>query len=117
VPSFLYNQAMQPIPLSARLLTLSFTFWLLLGSAASAQTAASGSAASTSPQTPQAVVSDPANREPRIERIHLEDAGSVIDELRVGGETKSIDVKPKGGMPAYQVAPGSGERSWKVLGF
>ena len=42
---------------------------------------------------------------------------SIIDELRIGGETKSINVQPKGGMPAYQVGPVSGERSWKVLGF
>ncbi len=55
--------------------------------------------------------------EKRTERIHIEDAGSSIDELRVGGETKTIDVKPKGDMPAYQVAPSSGERSWKVLDF
>lgn len=55
--------------------------------------------------------------EQRSERIHLEDKGSVIDELRVGGETKSIDVQPKGGMPAYQVAPASGQRSWKIMGF
>ena len=51
------------------------------------------------------------------ERIRLEDKGSVIDELRVGGQTRSIDVQPKGGMPAYQVAPTNGQRSWKILGF
>jgi hypothetical protein len=55
--------------------------------------------------------------EKRTERIHIEDSGASIDELRVGGETKTIDVKPKGGMPAYQVQPASGERSWKILGF
>lgn len=51
------------------------------------------------------------------ERIRLEDKGSVIDELRVGGQTRSIDVQPKGGMPAYQVEPTNGQRSWKILGF
>ena len=55
--------------------------------------------------------------EQRTERIRVEDAGSRIDELRVGGETKSIVVQPKGGMPAYQVQPGSGERSWKIANF
>jgi len=55
--------------------------------------------------------------EKRTERIHIEDSDSKIDELRIGGETKSIDVQPKGGMPAYQVAPTSGERTWKILGF
>jgi hypothetical protein len=55
--------------------------------------------------------------EQRAERIHIEDADSSIDELRVGGETKRISVQPKGGMPAYQIQPASGERSWKILGF
>ena len=55
--------------------------------------------------------------EARSERIRIEDAGSRIDELRVGGETRSITVQPKGGMPAYQVQPSSGERRWKVLAF
>lgn len=59
----------------------------------------------------------PDKVEPRIERIHVEDGGASIDELRVGGETQSITVQPKGGMPAYQVAPKTGESSWKVLGF
>ena len=55
--------------------------------------------------------------EKRTERIRIEDAGSRIDELRVGGETKTITVQPKGGMPSYDVKPDSGERSWKILGF
>ena len=55
--------------------------------------------------------------EKRTERILIEDAGSRISELRVGGETKTITVQPKGGMPAYDVKPDSGERSWKILGF
>jgi hypothetical protein len=55
--------------------------------------------------------------EKRTEHIRVEDAGSRIDELRIGGVTKSIDVQPKGGMPAYQIAPTGGERSWKVVDF
>ena len=72
--------------------------------------------------------------EQRIERIRVDDAGSRIDELRVGGETQSITVTPKGSMPAYDVlpasanrAPSAGERNsasasggtrvWKILGF
>ena len=55
--------------------------------------------------------------EQRTERIHVEDASTRIDELRVGGETRSIKVQPKGDLPAYEVAPASGERSWKVLSF
>jgi len=55
--------------------------------------------------------------EQRAERIHVEDAGMSIDELRVGGETRSVKVQPKGGMPAYEITPSNGERSWKILGF
>ena len=55
----------------------------------------------------------PAKKVPdqTIERIRHEDAGSRIDELRVGGETKSITVQPKGDAPAYQVAPDSNNRN------
>lgn len=55
--------------------------------------------------------------EPRVEHIQVEDSAARIDELRVGGETQSISVQPKSGMPAYQVEPKTGERTWKVLGF
>lgn len=68
-------------------------------------------------QAPAPAASAQGVVEKRTERIRVEDAGARIDELRIGGETKSIDVKPKGGMPAYQIQPSSGERSWKVLGF
>lgn len=67
--------------------------------------------------------------EQRIENIRHEDAGSRIDEVRVGGETKSITVQPKGNAPAYEIAPDNANRSpatpererasggWKILGF
>lgn len=42
----------------------------------------------------------------RIEHIKVEDAGSRIEELRVGGETKRITVQPKSGnAPEYEVKP------------
>lgn len=44
----------------------------------------------------------------RIERIRHEDAGSRIDELRVGGQTRSISVQPKNGAPGYEVSPARG---------
>ena len=60
-----------------------------------------------------------------IERITVDDGGARISELRVGGETRSISVQPKGGMPTYDVRPisgadvqpTSGTRTWKILGF
>lgn len=68
-------------------------------------------------QTPATEAAPKAAIEKRTERIRIEDAGSRIDELRIGGETKTITVQPKGGMPAYDVQPQSGERSWKIVGF
>ena len=59
----------------------------------------------------------PGAIEQRAERLTIEDAGTRIDELRIGGETRTIDVQPNGGMPAYPIQPTRGERSWKILGF
>lgn len=59
-----------------------------------------------------------------MERLRIQDAGSRIDELRVGGETQSITVQPAGNAPAYEVRPatsttqdGAGSRFWNVLKF
>jgi hypothetical protein len=63
--------------------------------------------------------------------VRIQDAGSRIDELRVGGETQSISVQPAGNAPAYEVRPadasrspsgsaaqdGVGARFWNVLKF
>lgn len=91
------------------------------------------------PSKPAASASQPApapagRPDQRIEHIRVEDSGARIDELRVGGETQSITVQPKSGMPAYEILPtdgknsppaltrdgsprGAGERVWKVLSF
>lgn len=46
------------------------------------------------------------------ERIRVEDGGSRIDELRVGGQTQSITVQPKvGNLPEYEVQPSDGVRN------
>ncbi len=72
--------------------------------------------------------------DPLIQRIRVEDAGSRIDEVRVGGQTQSITVQPKMGpsLPAYEVKPADtargaasptsqndmmGSRVWNVLKF
>ncbi len=48
----------------------------------------------------------------RTERIRVEDGGSRVDELRVGGQTQTITVQPKtGDMPAYEVLPSDGVRN------
>jgi len=80
--------------------------------------------------TTAAAATDSAGRAPdrghqSIERIRFEDGGSRIDELRVGGQTQSIVVQPKGDLPAYEVRPPdargtsaqSGARVWNFLRF
>lgn len=77
----------------------------------------------------------PLQRAPgdRIERITTEDALTRVDEVRVDGQTQSIQVQPKNGAPAYQVQPlspgqtpgesagrpngNAGRSSWRVLNF
>ena len=86
-----------PLP-HARAMGLAFA--LTAASVAGAQTATS----------PDAVPAEnaPAARSERIERITHEDELSRIDELRVGGQTRSIEVQPKNGAPAYEIAPAPG---------
>ena len=84
-----------------------------------------GWAQTGTPAKPQAagVAAQPASAQPAastnqlIERIHVEGGATQIDEVRVGGVTRSITVQPKGGLPAYDVQPATGTRVWKVLGF
>jgi hypothetical protein len=88
-----------------------------------------------SAQTPPAEPSQqaPLPVSPRVERITHEDKLSRIEELRVGGQTKSIEVHPKNGAPTYDIAPlrgndssgdgpnqrsgNAGKSSWRVLNF
>jgi hypothetical protein len=47
----------------------------------------------------------------RIERLRTEDAGSRVDEVRYGGETQSITVQTKSGLPEYEIVPSNGARN------
>ena len=81
--------------------------------------------------TGNAAAKDAQKDEQRVEQIRHEDAGSRIDELRVGGETRTITVQPKNGhTPAYEITPPSnnvnpsntdhnnqGGSRWKVLSY
>ncbi len=50
--------------------------------------------------------------EQRTERIRIEDQGSTVDELRIGGQTRSITVQPAAGnIPSYEVLPSDGVRN------
>jgi len=66
-------------------------------------------AAPTQP-APQPSVPDGASgrQNQKIENIHVEDGNATVDEVRYGGQTQSITVKPKGAAPEYEVLPGTG---------
>lgn len=76
--------------------------------------------------------STPADRtNQRVERIHVEDKGSRVDEVRIGGKTQSITVTPLvSDLPAYEVQPShdvqdrnrsssgtTGPRVWNMMKF
>jgi hypothetical protein len=103
---------------------------LLLGAslapAALAQAVAPGApAAAPAAARAQDPAIEPGRSNQTIERIRTEDAGSRIDELRVGGQTRSIVVQPKLDVPAYEVRPADarggsglgGARVWNFLPF
>ena len=97
---------------------LALVFALLLSSSQAWSQATPAPTPATAGQvTPTHADAGLGGQESRTERIRVEDEGARIDELRIGGETRTISVTPKGGMPAYNVAPKTGERTWKVLGF
>jgi len=87
------------------------------------QEAPATSAPEASPQT--------GGIEAKTEYIQHEDAGSRIDEVRIGGQTKSIKVQPKNGAPGYEISPERGSESfndggaqgttgrsrWRILSF
>ena len=47
----------------------------------------------------------PGARNQRIEHIHVEDNNATVDELRVGGQTQSITVKPNSGRRPTRSCP------------
>ncbi len=111
-----YNAGMQNRPRSCLLAAL-----FMLG-------AVNAIAQAPAPQSNTASTPAASSRPERaVERLRTQDAGSRIDELRVGGETQSITVQPAGNAPAYEVRPadasrstgqdGAGARFWNVLKF
>lgn len=88
---------------------------------------------SAAAQNPPPVEASSLDLGQRVERITHEDKFTRIDELRVGGQTQRIEVQPKNGAPAYEIAPlrstesagqGAGGRtgnvgksSWRLFNF
>ena len=98
--------------------------WLAV-SLALAPVAAFAQAAPAPAQAEQIAPAPAAPRESgqRVEHLSVEDGGSRIDEVRVGGQTRSISVQPKvTQLPAYDVRPArqgqqQGDRVWKIGNF
>ena len=118
-----YNTSMLSTRTGFRLRALGLTLaGLMSAQAAWAQALASPPQSAGRPSDP---VLEAGRGNQTIERIRTEDAGSRIDELRVGGQTQSIVVQPKGDMPAYEVRPidarsssnQGGARVWNFLRF
>ena len=125
-PAQAYNTTMKHA-LPTQLRTLVFFAALPLTTLSAAQTPQAASL--------EAVIAAPSARpDQTIQHIRTEDAGSRIDEVRVGGETQSITVQPKmsNNIPAYEVKPSdtargaapstskndtAGSRVWNVLKF
>lgn len=75
----------------------------------------------------------PGRKNQKVERLRHEDAGNVIEEVRVGGQVQSVTVQPKGNMPSYEMQPsdhartrpadrregaiGGSQRVWNFLNF
>lgn len=91
-------------------------------------------------QTADATTSEPAPAEAqpsgveaKAEYIHHEDDQTRIDEVRIGGQTRSIKVQPKTGAPGYEISPthpgqfgpndgqndqgNAGRSRWRILTF
>ena len=121
----------QVLPSSIPAAVIAALFALPMAQVSMAQTPEPAAAAAPLPDAAPQAKGRPAKAG---QRIRTEDAGTRIDEVRVGGETQSITVQPKTGnnLPAYEVKPtdatkgslppsGSsdtnGARVWNVLKF
>ena len=115
-----------PSSRSARCLSALALALLCTGLAQAQQTAAPAPERQVQGTTSNTVIRDAR----RIEHITVEDAGSRVDELREGGETKKITVQPKADVPEYDVRPpdngagsrteasgNTGPRTWKLFRF
>ncbi|MEJ8849111.1 hypothetical protein [Variovorax rhizosphaerae] len=67
--------------------------------------------AQAAPQQSTVPAGVPGRPDQKIENIRIEDSNATVDEVRYGGQTQSITVKPKGTAPEYEVLPGTGARS------
>lgn len=78
----------------------------------------SGAAAAQTPATPPdgVAAARPTGVEQNAQRITHHDSGSRIEEVRVGGETRSIEVETNSRVPGYHVQPAGGPAAASNLG-
>lgn len=108
-----------------------FSALMAAGSIAGAQNPISTESEQTPSSHEVIIQNDPGSdgkTEGLTQRIQINENEMQINELRVRGETQSIEVKPQGNMPAYEVIPetgshppgknnSEGQRVWRVLNF
>lgn len=126
-----YNPCM---PSSTLLVARRILLALAFAAPFAAAQAQSAPAATPAPAQPlQNQEQADGRRNQKVEHIHTEDSGASVDEVRYGGRTQSINVKPKSNMPGYEVLPndagtarpgsnetnstGNGARVWNVMKF
>lgn len=86
------------------------TVFCAFAGVAAAQTAAMPAQQPAAQAGPAESGQGEGKRNQKIERIHVEDSGASVDEVRYGGQTQSITVQPKANVPAYEVLPNDGGR-------
>jgi hypothetical protein len=93
------------------------------------QGASVGAHAQPAPLPEAASATTPQGIEQTTERLLHEDASTRIEELRIGGQTRRIEVDTKGALPAYLVQPqhanqpgadpqgSAGKSAWRLFSF
>lgn len=113
------------------LLALAFTAPLATVTAVHAQQPAPAAATPAQAQPAPEQAGADGRRNQKVENLHTEDSGASVDEVRYGGRTQSINVKPKSNVPGYEVLPAdqatgrqgssetgaNGPRVWNVMKF
>ncbi|EJL77123.1 hypothetical protein AB4142_00490 [Variovorax sp. 2RAF20] len=117
--------------LVARRILLALAFAAPFAAVQAQQPASAPAAAPANSLQNQEQAKTEGRRNQKVENIHTEDSGASVDEVRYGGRTQSINVKPKSNVPGYEVLPAdaatgrqgssetgaNGPRVWNVMKF
>ncbi|MFS2164047.1 hypothetical protein [Variovorax sp. Varisp62] len=117
--------------LVARRILLALAFAAPFAAVQAQQPASAPAAAPADSLQNQEQAKAEGRRNQKVENIHTEDSGASVDEVRYGGRTQSINVKPKSNVPGYEVLPAdaatgrqgssetgaNGPRVWNVMKF